>query len=154
VIVELIKYLVQIIQSQIKKPIFSVFDETHLLLWELNKIENYSEIPEEIDKMIGYIQLAFDEIERDSRLQILRKELAADPRIRKLQNLNSTPIPGAEICLGTEVIRSILWRYLNITKNLSWNQTILEGILRESEQTLDRGYLHVDLVLPLLGLSG
>lgn len=154
IILELIRLSLQILQAQVNNPSISVEDDSYLLLSRICQNDNYSETPAEIDKMIGLIQLACDEIERDPRFHALRSELALDPRLRRLTMPDGTPIPGTDIRLAGEVIRSILWRYLNLTKQLSWNQSLLEKILAESDQTLERGYLRVDLVLPLMGLSG
>lgn len=154
IILELIQLSLQILQAQVNNPSISVEDDSYLLLSKICQNDNYSETPAEIDKMIGLIQLACDEIERDPRFHALRSELALDPRLRRLTMPDGTSIPGTDICLAGEVMRSILWRYLNLTKRLSWNQSLLEKILAESDQTLERGYLRVDLVLPLIGLSG
>lgn len=129
-------------------------DDRYLLLYKICRNDNYSETPAEIDPLIRLFPWVCAELERDPLCHALCGELAADPRFRKLTMPDGTLIPGTEILLGNGVLISVLWRYLNLTKQLVWDQAAVENLLAESERALARGGLRVHLVLPLVGLSG
>lgn len=153
-ILDLIRFSLQILQARLDDFSVAAVDDRSLLLYRVCQKDNYSEAPIEIDKVIGLFPFVCAEVERDPRFHALCRDLATDRRLRKLTMPDGAIIPGTEICLGSGVLISILWRYLNITKQLSWDQGLLDVLLSESEQTLDRGSLRVDVVLPLMGLSG
>lgn len=151
---DLIRRSLQILEARMVDPEASTVDERALLLYRGCQNDNYSETPAEIVPLIRLFPWVCSELERDRRFHALCGELAADSRLRKLAMPDGTPIPGAEIILGSGALISTLWRYVNLTKRLAWDQAALERLLTESEQSLARGGLSVDLVLPLVGLSG
>ncbi|MEI7671151.1 MAG: hypothetical protein WCK00_03470 [Deltaproteobacteria bacterium] len=153
-ILDLIRFSLQILQARIDDSSMPAVDNRSLLLYTMSQNDNYSETPIEIDKVIGLFPFVCIDMERDPRFHALCRDLATDRRFRKWSMPDGAIIPGTEICMGSGVLISILWRYLNITGSLSWNQALLDVLLSESEQTLDRGSLRVDMVLPLVGLSG
>ncbi len=151
---DLIRFSLKILQAHIDNASIPAVDDRSLLLYRMCQNDNYSEVSPEIDRIIGLLPFVFDAMERDTRFHALCRELTGDSRLIKLTMPDGAIIPGMEICLGSGVLISILWRYLNITKRLSWNQEALDMLLSESEQTLDHGSLNVNVVLPLMGLSG
>ncbi len=153
-ILDLMRLSLKILQTHIDDSSMAAVNDSSLLLYRMCCNDNYSEVPVEIEKVIGLFPFVCNEIERDLRFHALCRDLTTDPRLRKLTLPNGVIIPGTEICLGSGVLISILWRYLNITRRLSWNQALLEVLLSESEQTLDSGSLRVNFILPLMGLSG
>ena len=151
---DLIRFSLQILQAYIGSASASPFHDDSLLTYRMCQNDNYSEIPPEAEKVIRFFPAISNGLERYPRFHALCRALVMDGRLRKLTMPDGKVIPGTEICLGFGVLISILWRYLNITKDLSWNQAELEFILSESEQTLNKSFLSVDIVLPLMGLSG
>lgn len=135
-------------------PEASPVDERALLLYRSCQNDNYSETPAEIAPLIRLFPWVCAELERDPRFHKLCGELAADSRLQKLTMPDGTPMPGREILVGSGALISVLWRYLHLKKRLDWNPKALERLLQESEQAFERGGLRVDLVLPLVGLSG
>ena len=151
---DLIRFSLKILQAHIDDSSIPAVDDSRLWLYRMCQNDNYSEVPPEIDRIIGLFPFVFDAMERDTRFHALCRGLSEDRRLKKLTMPDGTIIPGMEICLGSGVLISILWRYLNITKRLSWNQGVLDVLLSESEQILARGSLRVTVILPLIGLSG
>ncbi|MBP7906182.1 MAG: hypothetical protein KA099_12760 [Alphaproteobacteria bacterium] len=151
---ELVRRSLEILAALMAIPNIAVVDERALLKYKFCQNDNYDEKPMEIALLIRLFPRVCAELERDRRFHALCSELDADSRFRKLTMPDGTIIPGTEVLLGNGILISVLWRYLNLTKQLTWNQSAVENLLAESEQSLARGGLRVDLVLPLVGLSG
>ncbi len=153
-ILELVRHSLQVLESRITNPEASPVDERALLLYRSCQNDNYSETPAEIAPLIRLFPWVCAELERDHRFHRLCGELAAESRLQKLTMPDGTTIPGTEILVGSGALISVLWRYLHLTKRLDWDPKAVERLLQESEQAFERGGLRVDLVLPLVGLSG
>lgn len=153
-ILDLMRSALQLLQTHIDDASPAAVDDRSLLLYRMCQSDNYSEVPVEIYKVIGLFPFVCNEIERDPRFHALCRDLATDPRLSKLSMPDGTIIPGTEICLGNGVLMSLLWRYLNVAGHRQWNQGLLEVLLSESERSLDGGSLRINVILPLIGLSG
>jgi len=151
---DLIRFSLKIMQAHIDDSSMTAVDGRSLLPHRMCQNDNYSEIIPEMDRIIGLFPFVFDAMEREPRFQALCRDLTGDHRLTKLTMPDGAIIPGTEICLSSGVLISVLWRYLNITKQLSWDKETLHMLLSESEQILDRGSLRINVILPLIGLSG
>jgi len=153
-ILDLIRSSLLILQAHIDDSSLAAVDDRSLLLYRMCQSDNYSEVPVEIAKLIGLFPFVCNTMEKDQRFHALCRDLATDSRLSKLTMPDGAIIPGTEICLGSGVLISLLWRYLNVAGHCQWNHGLLEVLLSESERVLEGGSLRVNIILPLIGLSG
>jgi len=116
---DLTRFSLRILQAHIGYTPASPFHDDSLLTYIMCQNDNYSEIPPEAEKIIRFFPAVSNELEREPRFHALCRALVMDRRLSKLTMPDGRVIPGAEICLGFGVLFSILWRYLNMTKDLS-----------------------------------
>jgi len=120
---ELVRRSLEILAALMAIPNIAVVDERALLKYKFCQNDNYDEKPMEIALLIRLFPRVCAELERDRRFHALCSELDADSRFRKLTMPDGTIIPGTEVLLGNGILISVLWRYLNLTKQLTWNQS-------------------------------
>jgi hypothetical protein len=148
-IIEMLDLLCKCVSDHKKPPA-----EEALILFNLIEEDNFQSTPSEMRYPLSLVPIVSNYIiENSSDYRKFSRILLNDDLFNKfIPKKERGPI--GDFTFPMEFLVSILWRYLNITKSLDWNNQCFDEIFLQSKNVWERGSYNIEFVVPLLGISG
>lgn len=125
-----------------------------LLPYHLDVANTLTEFQEPVKGLVGLFPLVERAMAGDPRYQLFSKCLLEDKRLNAVFPTAERDATRANIVMPGGFLASILWRYLVVKGDLTWDPDLLDQILECSRETWERQGLRLTFCLPLFGLSG